>query len=220
MIRAMFGFGGFGGEVIFIFLLALLIFGPEKLPEIGRVLAKTLGEVRKASNDLKRTLNAELAIHEQEQESRRQAVIPAAVPALRVVPPVAALPDSPVLPDSPAAPVAGTAAANSTVPFPSSIALAPTMPAAPAMPPIPAIPHTFPPATVPQSPSAPSSAADANGGAAGAGLLAPYGDGGEPHDAAAAAPAIPGDVTGAAGSGGVASGAGDGSGARRSQQGR
>src|SRR6202521_2177782 len=66
----MFGFGGLS-EVVFILFLAMLIFGPEKLPEIGRMLAKGMAEVRKASNELKRTLNAELAISEQEKEARR-----------------------------------------------------------------------------------------------------------------------------------------------------
>src|SRR5689334_15757013 len=74
----MFGFGGLG-EILFILFLAMLIFGPEKLPEIGRLLAKGMTEVRKASNELKRTLNAELAISEQEQEARRSAQL-AAVP--------------------------------------------------------------------------------------------------------------------------------------------
>jgi Sec-independent protein translocase protein TatA len=66
----MFGFGGLS-EVFFILFLAMLIFGPEKLPEIGRMLAKGMAEVRKASNELKRTLNAELAASEQEQAARR-----------------------------------------------------------------------------------------------------------------------------------------------------
>jgi TatA/E family protein of Tat protein translocase len=66
----MFGFGGLS-ELMFIFFLAMLIFGPEKLPEIGRMLAKGMAEVRKASNELKRTLNAELAISEQEMEAAR-----------------------------------------------------------------------------------------------------------------------------------------------------
>jgi TatA/E family protein of Tat protein translocase len=54
-------------EVIFILLLALLIFGPKRLPEIGRTLGKGMSEFRKASNDLKRTINAELALDEDEQ---------------------------------------------------------------------------------------------------------------------------------------------------------
>ena len=66
----MFGFGGLS-EVVFILFLAMLIFGPEKLPEMGRKLAKIMAEVRKASNELKRTFNAEVAISEQEAEARR-----------------------------------------------------------------------------------------------------------------------------------------------------
>jgi TatA/E family protein of Tat protein translocase len=54
-------------EIIFILLLALLIFGPKRLPEIGRTLGKGMAEFRKASNDLKRTINAELALDEDEQ---------------------------------------------------------------------------------------------------------------------------------------------------------
>ncbi len=61
----MFGSLGFP-ELIFIFLLALLIFGPKKLPELGRTLGKAMAEFRKATTDLKRTINAELI----EQELR------------------------------------------------------------------------------------------------------------------------------------------------------
>lgn len=51
-------------EMLFIFVLALLIFGPKKLPEIGRTVGKGLAEFRKASGELKRTLNAEMALDE------------------------------------------------------------------------------------------------------------------------------------------------------------
>ena len=51
-------------EMIFIFVLALLIFGPKKLPELGRTVGKGLAEFRKASGELKRTLNAEMALDE------------------------------------------------------------------------------------------------------------------------------------------------------------
>jgi Sec-independent protein translocase protein TatA len=71
----MFGFGGLS-EVLFILFLAMLIFGPAKMPEIARMLAKGLAEVRKASNELKRTLNAELAISDQEKEAARQQAAP------------------------------------------------------------------------------------------------------------------------------------------------
>jgi sec-independent protein translocase protein TatA len=52
-------------ELIFILVLALLIFGPKRLPEIGRTLGRGMSEFRKASNDLKRTINVELALDEQ-----------------------------------------------------------------------------------------------------------------------------------------------------------
>ena len=51
-------------EIAFIFLLALLIFGPKKLPEIGRTLGKGMAEFRKATNELKRSINTELALEE------------------------------------------------------------------------------------------------------------------------------------------------------------
>lgn len=51
-------------EIAFIFILALLIFGPKKLPEIGRTLGRGVAEFRKATNELKRTINTELALEE------------------------------------------------------------------------------------------------------------------------------------------------------------
>ena len=72
-------------EILFILVLALLLFGPKRLPEIGRTLGKGLNEFRKASNELKRTLNTELALDEEEQARpvRPTAPYPAAIaPAL------------------------------------------------------------------------------------------------------------------------------------------
>lgn len=51
-------------EIAFIFILALLIFGPNKLPEIGRTIGKGMAEFRKATNELKRSINTELALEE------------------------------------------------------------------------------------------------------------------------------------------------------------
>lgn len=47
-------------ELILIFVLALILFGPRKLPEIGRGLGKALGEFRRASNDLKQAFEEEV----------------------------------------------------------------------------------------------------------------------------------------------------------------
>jgi|SRR5687767_5616752 len=47
-------------ELIVIFLVALLVFGPRKLPELGKTLGKGLAEFKRASDDLKRTIEDEI----------------------------------------------------------------------------------------------------------------------------------------------------------------
>lgn len=59
----MFGSLGFQ-EIAVILILALLIFGPRKLPEIGRSLGRSLGEFRRATNDLKRSIEQEVRAEE------------------------------------------------------------------------------------------------------------------------------------------------------------
>jgi sec-independent protein translocase protein TatA len=66
-------------EMIFIFVLALLIFGPKKLPELGRSLGKGLAEFRRASNELKGSLEREM--HNLEQESRIEEPAHSATPS-------------------------------------------------------------------------------------------------------------------------------------------
>ena len=54
-------FGSIGApEITVIFLIALLIFGPRKLPQLGRTIGKSLAEFRRATSDLKRTLEKEI----------------------------------------------------------------------------------------------------------------------------------------------------------------
>ena len=48
-------------EMIFLFFLALSIFGPKKLPEMGRQVGKALAEFKRASNEFKSQLEAECA---------------------------------------------------------------------------------------------------------------------------------------------------------------
>ena len=67
-------------EVIFILVLALLIFGPKRLPEIGRTIGGFMSEFRKASNDLKRSINTELALDEPAAPPVRPWLEPAAAP--------------------------------------------------------------------------------------------------------------------------------------------
>jgi len=47
-------------ELVIIFIVALVIFGPRKLPELGRSLGKGLSEFKRASNELKRTWEEEV----------------------------------------------------------------------------------------------------------------------------------------------------------------
>lgn len=61
-------FGSIGvPELIMIFVIALILFGPRKLPDIGRSLGKAMGEFRRASNDLKRSLEEEVAAEDLRQ---------------------------------------------------------------------------------------------------------------------------------------------------------
>ncbi len=47
-------------EIVLIFVIALIVFGPKKLPELGRSVGKALGELRRASNDIKRSIEKEI----------------------------------------------------------------------------------------------------------------------------------------------------------------
>src|SRR5262245_23932378 len=59
-------------EMIVIFVIALVLFGPKKLPELGRTIGKALTEFRRASNDLKATFEREMHTLERESESIKQ----------------------------------------------------------------------------------------------------------------------------------------------------
>src|SRR3954467_15802779 len=87
-------FGSIGmPELIIIFVIALIIFGPRKLPELGRSLGKSIAEFKKASNELKSTLEEEIRLQEQrsqpEEKKPRRVPAPPANPTPLVEEPVA-----------------------------------------------------------------------------------------------------------------------------------
>lgn len=64
----MFGSLGFP-ELMLIMFVALIVFGPRRLPEIGRTLGKALGEFKKATDELKNTIEREVRVEELRQIS-------------------------------------------------------------------------------------------------------------------------------------------------------
>src|SRR5438874_5563562 len=95
-------FGTLGGpEVILILVIALIVFGPRRLPEIGKSMGKMLAEFRKASNDFKRTIEDEL-----EAEKVRESAPPP--PAAEAAPATAAVTEPPLVPPMESAPASET----------------------------------------------------------------------------------------------------------------
>lgn len=87
-------FGSIGmPELVIIFVIALIIFGPRKLPELGRSLGKSLAEFKRASNELKSTLEEEIRIEEQQQQRTEAAK---AVTSPPVAQDITAVPSEPV----------------------------------------------------------------------------------------------------------------------------
>ena len=86
-------------EMLFLFLLALLLFGPKKLPEIGRQIGRALAEFKRASNELRGQLENEMRLLEAEDHEKK------------ISPP-------PPLPENTVASSAGTASASVYTPAP------------------------------------------------------------------------------------------------------
>jgi sec-independent protein translocase protein TatA len=64
-------FGSIGmPELIIIFVIALIIFGPRKLPELGKSLGRSLSEFRRASNELRSTLEDEIRVEDQKSAAK------------------------------------------------------------------------------------------------------------------------------------------------------
>ena len=86
-------------DSIFLFVLALLLFGPKKLPVLARELGKWVGEFRRASNEFKMQMEEELRLAEQEDRQKQIAAMEAAAPVAQAV----EEPSQPQLPEAVAA---------------------------------------------------------------------------------------------------------------------
>ncbi|MFZ3264966.1 MAG: twin-arginine translocase TatA/TatE family subunit [Terriglobales bacterium] len=69
---------GFSSEMIFLFFLALILFGPKKLPEIGRQIGRLMNEFRRASNEFRSQIESEINVSE--YGNKRQILPPAQAP--------------------------------------------------------------------------------------------------------------------------------------------
>jgi sec-independent protein translocase protein TatA len=78
--RVMFGSIGFP-ELLVIFVIALIVFGPRKLPELGKSLGKSLAEFKRASNELRNTLEEEVRLEERKTTPPAIAPAPIETPA-------------------------------------------------------------------------------------------------------------------------------------------
>jgi sec-independent protein translocase protein TatA len=95
-------FGSIGmPELIIILVIALIIFGPRKLPELGRSLGRSINEFKKASNELRSTLEEEIRVEEQHERTTAAA---SATPPAATPPPV----DATTVSRTTAAPGTGT----------------------------------------------------------------------------------------------------------------
>src|SRR5271156_1399920 len=68
-------------DTLFLMLLALVVFGPRRLPEIGRQIGKLMYEFRKVSNDFKFQMEEELRASEEAERQRKLAAAQAVQPA-------------------------------------------------------------------------------------------------------------------------------------------
>jgi sec-independent protein translocase protein TatB len=94
-------------DTIILMVLALVVFGPRRLPQIGRQIGKLMYEFRKASNDFKFQMEEELrqaeeADRRKKEEAERQRALAAAPPAPQLEPPAAsAVESAPATPETP-----------------------------------------------------------------------------------------------------------------------
>jgi TatA/E family protein of Tat protein translocase len=129
-------FGSLGmPELILIFIVALLVFGPKKLPDIGKSLGKGLAEFKRASDELKKTIETEIEQGKAEVAAVKDHVSSVSSSLRSAV--SLSTPDSPTVPREAAAAAPGDAA-------PVTVAAASVAPAEPASAPVPEDPAARP----------------------------------------------------------------------------
>ncbi|MFZ1940885.1 MAG: twin-arginine translocase TatA/TatE family subunit [Terracidiphilus sp.] len=147
-------------DTLILMVLALVVLGPRRLPELGRQIGKLMYEFRKASNDFKFQMEEELrqaeeADRRKKEEAERQRALAAAPPPLQIEAPAETQAESPVQPAesaAPASPAESTAAIQPATAEPTASAVsAPVvespLKSAPAEPSEPAAPRILPPST-------------------------------------------------------------------------
>jgi sec-independent protein translocase protein TatB len=68
---------GFSGEMIFLFILVLILFGPKKMPEIARQVGRFMNEFRRASNEFRSQIESEInSLDSNANGSPRQQILP------------------------------------------------------------------------------------------------------------------------------------------------
>ncbi len=87
-------FGSLGiPELILIFIVALIVFGPKRLPEIGKTLGKAMGEFKKATDDFKNTIEREVQVEELKQLASTTVPVHEAVSRSEPAPPPSQITD-------------------------------------------------------------------------------------------------------------------------------
>lgn len=83
-------------DILFILLLALLIFGPKKFPEVARQIAKLVAQFRMMSTDLRRQLENEMLKIELEEREKQSAPAPKRLEAETPATPAETAPPTPL----------------------------------------------------------------------------------------------------------------------------
>ncbi len=110
-------------ELIVIFVIALIIFGPRKLPELGKSLGKSIAEFKRASNELRNTLEEEIRVDDQQKARTASSWAPtpaqASAPAPAPEPAAPSVAPEPAPVPAPAQTAAAPAAAQPPTPVPT-----------------------------------------------------------------------------------------------------